>query len=200
MDEPLSNLDAKLRVQMRSEIARLHKRLDATTVYVTHDQTEAMTMGDRVVILHQGIIQQVDTPLNVYNEPANLFVAGFIGAMNFVTGLLDSEGLKLGDESHISLPKKLAKATKDMDGRAAVLGIRPEHFSVGSEGGYCVEVKPDLIEQMGHEQLGHFVLSGETMIAALPPDAKVSVGKKLSLVVDMDKVTLFEGATESRIA
>jgi len=294
MDEPLSNLDAKLRVHMRSEIAKLHKRLNATTVYVTHDQAEAMTMGDRVVILHKGVIQQIETPLAVYNEPANLFVAGFIGQMNFVTGILEGEHLKLGDDTLIPLPARLGKIVKDMEGRAAVLGIRPEHFSVtkssqsktgktttyrfernvteddklapqeriifshiknasdsgitrevlcdlldedikngtletvqevsklidfyrpklrekglisfeqtsggsGNSKKYTVDVTPDRIEQLGDEKLVHFVLSGETMIAAVPPDAKINVGTRVSLAVDMDRVSLFDGATESRL-
>ncbi len=145
MDEPLSNLDAKLRVSTRTQIAALQTRLGVTTVYVTHDQVEAMTMGDRVAVLKDGILQQVDSPLTLYDQPANLFVAGFIGspAMNLITGQIAEGGVKVGDYT-VPVPREvLAKVT---DEKTLVLGIRPEAFKIATEG---IGLDVDVVEETG---------------------------------------------------
>ena len=131
-DEPLSNLDAKLRVQMRSEIKQNHQRLKTTTVYVTHDQIEAMTMADRIVVMHDGVIEQIGTPLELYDRPANLFVAGFIGspAMNMITGKMDGDSFVADDGTRIAT----RRGAGDSEGRPVTLGVRPEHFQPRSEG------------------------------------------------------------------
>lgn len=201
MDEPLSNLDAKLRVQMRSEIAALHKRLNATTIYVTHDQVEAMTMGDRIVILNGGKIQQVDTPLRVYHEPANVFVAGFVGQMNFLTGILEEGGLRLGDGTLLTLPENLQGKTSEHQGHGAILGLRPEHVLPGNspEAGMVFDITPTRVEMLGSEQMIHFALSGQPVVARWPSEIPVSEGQPLSIKVENNKALLFDGATENRI-
>lgn len=201
MDEPLSNLDAKLRVQMRSEIAALHKRLKATTIYVTHDQVEAMTMGHRIVILNKGKIQQVDTPLQVYHQPANMFVAGFVGQMNFLTGVMESEGLRLGDQTLLPVPQALREKLQDLSGRAAVMGIRPEHWvpEASPEAGPVYEIVPERVEMLGSEQMVHFPFNGQLVVARWPSDLPVAEGQILKIKLDLDKVLLFDGATEQRI-
>lgn len=201
MDEPLSNLDAKLRVQMRSEIAALHKRLNATTIYVTHDQVEAMTMGDRIVILNKGDIQQMDTPLQVYHNPSNIFVAGFVGQMNFLTGVLEAGALRLGDGSTLALPDKVGAAHTDGSGRGVVLGLRPEYLlPEGSpEAGAVYTITPERIEMLGSEQMIHFKFSGQPMVARWPSDAPCSEGQPLSLKFELSKALLFDAATEERL-
>ncbi len=196
MDEPLSNLDAKLRVSMRREIAQLHQRLNATTVYVTHDQVEAMTMGDRIVILNEGLIQQVDTPSEVYERPANLFVAGFIGQMNFLKGELQGENFVF-DGGTLALPESLRQS----ENCSAVLGIRPEHFEedLTKDGLASVEVVPEQIEILGSEKLLHFQLGGSSFTARLSPDADVVRGQKIKLGIDLAHASLFDAATEERL-
>jgi multiple sugar transport system ATP-binding protein len=174
MDEPLSNLDAKLRVQMRTEVARIQKRLGTTMVYVTHDQTEAMTLGDRVAVMRAGIIQQVDTPGNLYESPQNLFVAGFIGSpsMNFLPGRLEGEAVKtaIGD---IRLPDSLRSGLKaDGGGRDVIVGMRPEHFedaSVEQEDHpdrMKFRTKVDVVESMGSELYVYFDVKTEEIHVA----------------------------------
>jgi multiple sugar transport system ATP-binding protein len=201
MDEPLSNLDAKLRVQMRTEIAGLHKRLNATTIYVTHDQVEAMTMGDRIVILNKGKIQQMDTPLKVYHEPANMFVAGFVGHMNFLTGLMDDSGLRLGDGTVLPLPENLQGKASELQGRGAVMGLRPEHIlpENAPEAGPVFNVTPDRVEMLGSEQMIHFNFSGQPVVARWASDIPVSEGQPLTMKIEINKALLFDGATEERI-
>jgi multiple sugar transport system ATP-binding protein len=201
MDEPLSNLDAKLRVQMRTEIAALHKRLDATTIYVTHDQVEAMTMGDRIVILNGGKIQQVDTPLHVYHEPANVFVAGFVGQMNFLTGILEEDGLRLGDSTLLPLPHHINSKTSDCQGRGAIMGLRPEHLlpENSPEEGPVFEVTPHRVEMLGSEQMIHFSLSGQPVVARWASDIPVGENHPLSIKVEIQRALLFDGASENRI-
>jgi len=202
MDEPLSNLDAKLRVQMRIEIAALHKRLHATTIYVTHDQVEAMTLGHRVVILNKGKIQQVDTPLQVYQDPVNMFVAGFVGQMNFLTGILEPGGLRLGDGTLLHLPEELKQKAKQLEGKAAVMGMRPEHWLPATEAEQVsqpFEVLIDRIEMLGSEQLLYFSLSGQTVNARWPSDMPVTESNSLTIHLDTSKVLLFDAATEARI-
>lgn len=171
MDEPLSNLDAKLRVQMRSEIKKLHEKLQTTFIYVTHDQTEALTMGDRIVVFNNGVIQQVDTPENIYNNPANTFVAGFIGApqMNFIDGNL----LGLGDY---------------------IVGVRPEKMISGGEIKLTVDV--DMTELLGSEKIAYFNVGDKKCSAKL--DADFQLGKTLDLSINREDVYLFDKQTGNR--
>lgn len=201
MDEPLSNLDAKLRVQMRTEIAALHKRLNATTIYVTHDQVEAMTMGHRIVILNKGKIQQVDTPLNVYHQPANMFVAGFVGQMNFLTGVLEPKGLRLGGGTVLPVPEALKSMVAKMEGLGAVMGLRPEHIvpENSPENGPVFEVAPERVEMLGSEQMVHFFFDGQTVVARWASDLPVREGQPLKIKIDIAKALLFNGTTEERL-
>ncbi len=163
MDEPLSNLDAKLRVQTRTELARIQQRLGTTTVYVTHDQTEAMTLGDRVAVMRGGVLQQVDTPMELYNNPKNLFVAGFIGspAMNFMPATLDGDTLKL-PMADVRLPRELVERIGDTGGKPLLAGIRPENFEDASlvgdaeDQGVRFRTTIDVLESMGSELYAHF--------------------------------------------
>jgi multiple sugar transport system ATP-binding protein len=170
MDEPLSNLDAKLRVQMRTVVARLQQRLGTTTIYVTHDQTEALTLGDRVAVMRSGVVQQVGAPMELYNEPVNLFVAGFIGspAMNFMPATVEGDTVKLpfGD---VRLPPELHDRVREAHGRQLIAGIRPENFEdaklVGEarDRGTPFRAKIEVLESLGSELYAHFtVSSGET--------------------------------------
>jgi len=182
MDEPLSNLDAKLRVQMRTEVSRIQKRLGTTMVYVTHDQTEAMTLGDRVAVMRAGVIQQVDSPKVLYEDPVNLFVAGFIGspAMNFLPATLDGTTLKL-PFGETQLPQDLASKVKNGGKRDVIAGIRPEHFedaAVADErqtGGMKFKINVDVVESMGSELYAYFDVQAQAAesedLAALAEDA-----------------------------
>jgi multiple sugar transport system ATP-binding protein len=203
MDEPLSNLDAKLRVQMRTEISALHRRLEATTIYVTHDQVEAMTMGDRIVILNKGKIQQVDTPLEVYQNPHNVFVAGFVGQMNFLPGTLENGAVRLSDGTILQLPAALQTRADALHGQSVVAGIRPEHWLPASTPvpeGQLFEASLQHVEMLGSEQLLHFPLSGQTVIARWPSDFHVrELNTPLHIQLDISKVLLFDAATETRI-
>ena len=171
MDEPLSNLDAKLRVQMRTEVARIQQRLGTTTVYVTHDQTEAMTLGDRVAVMRSGVLQQVDTPMELYNNPKNLFVAGFIGspAMNFMPATLDGDTLKL-PLADVRVPREVLDRLGDSGGKPLLAGIRPENFEdaslVGEAEGQGVKFRThiDVLESMGSELYVHFSVRTEQSI------------------------------------
>ncbi len=151
MDEPLSNLDAKLRVQTRTQIAALQRRLGTTTVYVTHDQVEAMTMGDRVAVLRDGKLQQFASPSELYNKPANAFVAGFIGspAMNLLTAPITSGGVKIGEDSTLELERDQLTLLHDAGLEEVTVGIRPEHLEVSDSGG--IDVVIDLVEDLGSE-------------------------------------------------
>jgi multiple sugar transport system ATP-binding protein len=171
MDEPLSNLDAKLRVQMRTEVARLQQQLGTTTIYVTHDQTEAMTLGDRVAVMRSGVLQQVGSPMELYNAPVNLFVAGFIGspAMNFMPAGVQGETVKLpfGD---VRLPQEMRQRLGKGEGRQLIAGIRPEHFEdvslVGEakDRGATFQAKIEVLEAMGSELYAHFTVSSDETI------------------------------------
>lgn len=178
-DEPLSNLDAKLRVQMRTELARLHRRLKTTTVYVTHDQVEAMTLGERIVVMCDGVIQQVDTPLNLYHEPANRFVAGFIGspAMNFLEGRV-SEGRFVAQ----SVDYPLDSASENLSEGPATLGFRPEDLCLVRTGEpKLMDATLQVVERMGHETVVYFTPSGQSMVARLSGDSGVKPGESISL-------------------
>ena len=171
MDEPLSNLDAKLRVQMRTEVARLQQRLGTTTIYVTHDQTEALTLGDRVAVMRSGVLQQVGSPMDLYGAPVNLFVAGFIGspAMNFMPATVKGDTVKLpfGD---VRLPSEMHGRVKGAEGRQLIAGIRPEHFEdsalVGEarERGSTFRAHIDVLESLGSELYAHFKVSSDATI------------------------------------
>jgi multiple sugar transport system ATP-binding protein len=171
MDEPLSNLDAKLRVQMRTEVSRIQQRLGTTTVYVTHDQTEAMTLGDRVAVMRAGVIQQVGSPMELYNEPVNLFVAGFVGspAMNFMPADVEGDTVKLpfGD---VRLPRELHDAVREQHGKQLIAGIRPEHFEDASlvgearDRGTTFTANIEVLESMGAELYAHFTVASDATI------------------------------------
>jgi len=208
-DEPLSNLDAKLRVQMRIEINRLHKRLQTTMIYVTHDQVEAMTMGDKIVVLRDGVIQQVDTPLNLYNNPANLFVAGFIGspAMNFITGeIVDGKTLRFqGKRFQFSVPEHLRNALEPYVGRPVILGVRPEHlYDIQLAGDRPVteaqDIRVDVIEPIGNEVFLYFGDGEKSYCMRMTPDKLYRPGEALQVVLDTRKLYFFDPETENRIA
>ena len=206
MDEPLSNLDAKLRVQMRAEISALHQRLGATIIYVTHDQTEAMTLGTRIVVLKDGVIQQVDSPKKLYNEPDNLFVAGFIGSpqMNFVDAQCvingDKASLKFG-EFTVELPPAKAKALKAYNGKTVVLGIRPEDVD---DSQIAIETHPESIitakvtgyELLGSEVLLYYNVNGVNMTAKVDSRTTARYGDTIKLALDVEKIHVFNKETE----
>ncbi|HEY6952317.1 MAG TPA: sn-glycerol-3-phosphate ABC transporter ATP-binding protein UgpC [Bacteroidota bacterium] len=209
-DEPLSNLDAKLRVQMRTEISKLHQRLGATMIYVTHDQTEAMTMGDKIVLMKDGVVQQVDTPLDIYNFPSNKFVAGFIGspAMNFFRGSLVKERrLRFKEASNgldLVIGENNQKKLLHHAGKEIVLGLRPEHIYEETQGGSKgakTSVHVSVVEPMGNEYYVYFHTAGETnqYVARLSTSQKPKVGKPMELVFDMSKAHFFDPATEQVI-
>jgi multiple sugar transport system ATP-binding protein len=174
MDEPLSNLDAKLRVQMRTEVSRLQKRLGTTTIYVTHDQTEAMTLGDRVAVMRAGVLQQVGPPMELYNQPENLFVAGFIGspAMNFMTATLENFTLKL-PIADVRFTRDLREGASADGGRQLIAGIRPESFEDAAvvssdvrERGCTFKAHIEVLESMGSELYAHFTVAGASVDSA----------------------------------
>ncbi|MEM7453936.1 MAG: sn-glycerol-3-phosphate ABC transporter ATP-binding protein UgpC [Planctomycetota bacterium] len=174
-DEPLSNLDAKLRVQMRTELARLHNRLKTTTVYVTHDQVEAMTLGDRIVVMKDGVVQQFDTPLEIYRRPANRFVAGFIGspAMNFIEGRV-SNGVFAAGADGSGFEFSLDGATVG-DG-SYVFGFRPEHVCVDDSHPALASASLEVVERMGHETVAYFSLCDSQVVATFKGDAEIGEG------------------------
>ena len=196
MDEPLSNLDAKLRVQMRAEIQKLHRSLNATTIYVTHDQTEAMTMGDRIVILNEGIVQQVGDPPTVYTRPANMFVGSFIGSMYFLPFQYSQGVLTATSGESWPVPDVIAQQLGGT-ARAVTVGIRPEHFTIESQGEHLhpVTIQPELIELLGNEQLLHFTLNGQAVVASLPPDVPIRENQPQTLGLSLLKPSYFDTAT-----
>ncbi|NUN09341.1 MAG: sn-glycerol-3-phosphate ABC transporter ATP-binding protein UgpC [Ignavibacteriaceae bacterium] len=209
-DEPLSNLDAKLRVQMRTEISRLHQRLEATMVYVTHDQVEAMTMGDKIVVMKDGIVQQIDAPLNLYNYPVNKFVAGFIGspAMNFIKGKLspDSNMVFTSAKGNLSLPlpENYNQKLGEYKGREVWLGIRPEDItdSVQNREGHqfsAVETVLEVIEPMGNEIFLYFTIEDVQFTARIPSRIKPSLNVKTILHFDLSKCHFFSCDNEKTL-
>ena len=210
MDEPLSNLDAKLRVQMRTEIAELHQRLGTTIIYVTHDQTEAMTLGTRIVVMKDGIIQQVDTPQNLYEKPCNLFVAGFMGSpqMNFIDAVVKIDGdkayLKVAD-IEVPLNEEKSKALKagGYDGKTVVMGIRPENFfddeASLSSSKAIFESKVNVYELLGAEVFLYLDIDGTPITARVAPNTKARIGDQIKIGFDVDKVHVFEKDTEEVI-
>ena len=207
MDEPLSNLDAKLRVQMRAEIAALHNRLGVTIIYVTHDQTEAMTLGTRIVVLKDGIIQQVDSPQKLYNEPNNLFVAGFIGSpqMNFVDAKVEVAGdkvtLAFGDFK-VELPAAKASKVKAYAGKTVVMGIRPEDIS--DEADFLAKwpnIKSIVTnkELLGAESMVYFTIAGANMSARVAASTPAKYNDPITLCINPDKVHVFDKETQLTI-
>ena len=209
-DEPLSNLDAKLRVQMRTEISKLHKQLGATMIYVTHDQTEAMTMGDRIVVMKDGIINQVDTPMNLYNNPVNKFVAGFIGspAMNFIEGkVIEENALKFTSSKSglkLILSDNLAGKLKTFINQNIWLGIRPENIldtnDTLNEVNYnTIEVQLDLVEPMGSESYLYFTIDDVQFISRITCREIPTHGSKRKLKIENDKLQFFNHHNEQTI-
>ncbi len=205
MDEPLSNLDAKLRVQMRSEIIKLHERLNATTVYVTHDQTEAMTMATRIVVMKDGYIQQIGTPKDIYNNPKNMFVANFIGspAMNFIQGVYRDGRFEVDTQS-FKVPEMFHDSLKEYDGKDLVLGIRPEdiHYE-----GIVAEAFPetpfdfevDVCELLGHEFILHGEFGKQKILAKVSSRVDVRAHETIKLAMDVAKLRFFDKETTNAI-
>jgi sn-glycerol 3-phosphate transport system ATP-binding protein len=202
-DEPLSNLDAKLRVQMRLEIKRLQRRLGTTSVYVTHDQVEAMTMADRLIVMNAGHAEQVDTPMAVYRRPASLFVAGFIGspAMNFLAAEITADGASaaLPGGGRLQLP---AGGLSRLAGRQVTLGVRPEHLHPAGDGAATFRAEVQLVETLGADTLAHGTLAGngESLTVRLPGSAKLSEGQSLTLAADPGELHFFDAESGQRLA
>lgn len=211
MDEPLSNLDAKLRVEARSFISKLHQRLETTFIYVTHDQVEAMTMGTRIAVLNAGLLQQIDTPFNLYHNPTNVFVAGFIGSpsMNFFDAKLEggSEGALSVDTGvfKVDIPPSKSTPYRDHVGKDIILGIRPEdihdnEFQPANITPSQVEATVDVIEQMGNEMILYLDKDGKTFVARTDPRTDARVGSNIQMAINIDNMHLFDRATEESIA
>ncbi len=204
MDEPLSNLDAKLRVQTRAELVELQRRLEATVIYVTHDQVEAMTMGDRIAIMSDGVLQQIGPPQSVYEKPGNLFVARFIGtpAMNTVTGPVvpEGEGLAVAiASSRVPLPAPYAKAVGDAGLTGVVIGVRPEHLTLASEG--LLPATVSVVESLGHERHVICRLEDGQMVIVRQQSSEPAPGEgsMVRLATDLHHLHLFDVHTEQRI-
>jgi multiple sugar transport system ATP-binding protein len=200
-DEPLSNLDAKLRVQMRAEIKRLHQRVKATMIYVTHDQVEAMTLGDRIAVLKKGVLQQVADPFTLYSKPANVFVAGFIGSppINFFTGAVKENGLEVAGKT-IPLPAALAARLATLRGKNVTLGIRPEDVLLTPvANGVTIEGRVEVVEPLGNEVLVHCATSSGMLICRVPGQISPPVGQAIPLSFSFDKLHLFDPETEKAL-
>jgi len=206
-DEPLSNLDAKLRVQMRVELRKLHDRLGTTAIYVTHDQVEAMTLGDRVVVMKDGVVQQVGEPMELYNAPANRFVAGFIGSpgMNFASVRLAAANGALRaarDGLEIEVPAPLAQRLGRHTGSEVTMGIRPEDLRVAQAQdppGLCFEAAVEVVERLGSEVLLDLQVGGQTMVASVEPNVRAGRGERLRLAVNPDRLHFFDSASEAAL-
>jgi multiple sugar transport system ATP-binding protein len=206
-DEPLSNLDAKLRVQMRVELKKLHERLGTTAIYVTHDQVEAMTLGDRVVVMKDGLVQQVGEPLELYNTPANRFVAGFIGspAMNFADVTLAASDGKVWAEApglRIGLPEPVAHRVNGRNGGKATVGIRPEDIHIAGPADpaeLCFDVEVEVVEQLGSEILLDTRVGNSTFVASVDPTLRTRVHDRLKLAMNPARLHLFDAQTEAAI-
>ncbi|MEL4028607.1 ABC transporter ATP-binding protein [Caldifermentibacillus hisashii] len=208
MDEPLSNLDAKLRVQMRAEIAKLHQRLNTTTIYVTHDQTEAMTMATRIVVMKDGVIQQVGSPKEVYDNPENVFVGGFIGspAMNFFKAKIEGEYVVLDDKVRLKIPGGKLKLLKDNGyvRKEVIFGIRPEDIHdepvfIESFPDDVIEVNIEVAELTGAELMLYSSLAGHDFVARIDARNQIKAGDKVKLGLDLNKAHFFDTETELRI-
>jgi multiple sugar transport system ATP-binding protein len=204
MDEPLSNLDAKLRAETRSQIVQLQRQLGTTTIYVTHDQTEAMTMGDRIAIMDGGQLQQVAQPLELYRKPANLFVAQFIGSppMNFLEVQFTAPLLISHPQFRFTLPDIWAKTLQQYDGKSLILGVRPEHLSIHPPATKNLSVQVEIVEALGHETYLRVSLTDAPAVqmqVRVPPDRTIRVGEELWLAIAHDKIHLFDPGTELAI-
>jgi multiple sugar transport system ATP-binding protein len=208
-DEPLSNLDAKLRVHMRKELVLLHKRLNTTMIYVTHDQVEAMTMGNRIVIMKDGFIQQVGTPFEVFDKPNNLFVAGFIGSptMNFIDCVLFKKNSTLYVKNsgfELQLPGRFKRFVERYVDQTVVLGLRPEYIydsrtSAIEMMGNSIKATIEVIETLGSEAIIHFKINGGSIIGKMDSDPALKVGQDMYIQVDMTKIHLFDPQTGKTI-
>jgi multiple sugar transport system ATP-binding protein len=211
MDEPLSNLDAKLRVQTRAELIKLHERVSTTTIYVTHDQVEAMTMGDRIAVMSLGVLQQLDTPQRLYDVPANKFVAGFIGSpsMNFLNSIIEAKNGKLYAVSpgvHLEVPAYKSDSLQKYVGKQVVLGIRPEHIvDWGHTNGQIspdskIPVTVDVVELLGNEIFVYLTLGdGSTITARMAPDLRLQRGLQIDVTAPSEKLHFFDPETEHAI-
>ncbi len=207
-DEPLSNLDAKLRVEMRREIKKLHQQLKTTVVYVTHDQTEAMSLGTKIAIMNHGVIQQNETPENIYNKPSNTFVADFIGSpsMNLIKGKLikNSNNISfIADDSSLEVPINNYdfKENSDLNDKEIYFGIRPEHiyFKKLNEDDFDINLRADLSEYIGHEQIVTLDYSNQEILAKFPSTIKIELEKEMKLYFDLAHISLFDLKTKERI-
>ncbi len=203
MDEPLSNLDAKLRVQTRAEILRIQQRLETTTVYVTHDQVEAMTMGDRIAVMRDGVLQQVGPPPELYEHPVNKFVAAFIGspAMNFATVHADQGKLKMGEQL-LNLSGSRAKIAEQRHGKQLEIGFRPEDLEIANgtgDGAVSFPANVDVVEYLGNQELLHAQVEGNEIVALVASDRKVQVGDKVEFTIPNDKLHMFDPETEESL-
>jgi multiple sugar transport system ATP-binding protein len=206
MDEPLSNLDAKLRVEMRASISKLHRRLGVTTVYVTHDQVEAMTMGTRIVVMKDGLIQQVDSPINLYDKPVNKFVAGFMGspAMNFLVGNVQNGHLK-SPQFDLAPTGELAQKLKASEGKKVYVGIRPENLDIRGmsaieEGFNIIKAQVEVVEPLGAET--HILASvggDQTLVARVDSHAQVAAGDQIELLADLNFLHAFDMESEANL-
>jgi len=210
MDEPLSNLDAKLRVESRSFISKLHQRLGTTFIYVTHDQVEAMTMGTRIAVMSVGELQQIDTPQSLYDHPANIFVAGFVGSpsMNFFDAtLIEQEGKMVIQTSgfNVDVPPNRVEAYRPALGSKVVFGVRPEdihdpqYLPANISTTQHVNANIDVVEQMGNEKIIYLEQGSKTFIARMDPRTSAGVGQMMDVVIDMDRMHLFDGKTEKTL-
>lgn len=211
MDEPLSNLDAKLRAETRAQIVKLQRQLGTTTIYVTHDQTEAMTMGDRIAILNQGQLQQVAPPLELYNRPANRFVAEFIGSppMNFIPVEFHAPLLITNGDFRMTLPEIWGSVLQKYDGKKLILGVRPEHLSVGVPANKNLPVQVELVENLGNDTylaaeliitgFERQTLSSDSLQVRIPPDRTIKLGEKIWLSLTPEKLHFFDPETELAI-
>lgn len=208
-DEPLSNLDAKMRVQMRAEISKLHARLDATMIYVTHDQTEAMTMGDRICVMKDGEIMQVDAPIDIYQTPANMFTAGFIGLppMNFLNGSLQEDAagvwfVTAGEQaSRLSLTDELAQLARQHAGESLTLGVRPEHFALcGAEDSAAIHAQVEVGEPLGAESYIHLKSAGgDKLVVRLVGIVESGIGQSFCVKPDLSEAHLFDSVAGVRL-
>ena len=208
-DEPLSNLDAKLRVEMRREIKKLHQTLKTTVVYVTHDQTEAMSLGTKIAIMNHGVIQQNDTPENIYNKPNNTFVADFIGSpsMNLIKGKIIKKSdqlLFVGNDSNAAqIPINNYNFHKniELDNKEVYFGIRPEHinYKKSNEEDFEIKLKAELSEYIGNEQIITFNYSEQEILAKFPSTKKIEINKEISLYFDLSQISLFDKNSKERI-
>ncbi len=209
MDEPLSNLDAKLRVQTRAEIKKLQARLQTTTIYVTHDQVEAMTMGDRIVVMRDGLVQQVDSPLNLYEKPANLFVAGFIGspAMNFIEARLaqrNGDVVLDADSFTMAIPADIAAHTREWTGKRVIFGIRPEDiqdkaFARDANGGWVLRAMVEVHEPLGSDVILYLSTGSHSIVARVDAHSEARMGRETEVVFNLRKMHLFDPDTHAAI-